>query len=172
MEAIFAINNPYDNSPNEIQSDKMQKTLSHQHFAITCAVREFVFSDNDEAAIKEYKKRFTHIFGMLLINIATYTNTVPSMMPVSVQENAVAEKNVKTLPVNVKSSKKSFSFIPNRDIVKICPVNVVMETFIKLLDHLGMEQIKNVFTMSPALSTSGDLNNFIEFLTPLAVSLF
>lgn len=106
---------------------------------------------------------------MLLTTLASYTNTIPSMSPPATTENGQSEK-VKT-PASSKGLKSSkFSFIPNRDVVKMNPCQVVQETFIKLLNDLEMEQIKNVMNMSPQLSTSADLNNFIEFLSPLAVA--
>lgn len=108
---------------------------------------------------------------MLLTTLATYTNTIPSMSPPSngSTENGQPDK-VKT-PASSKGLKSSkFSFIPNRDVVRMNPCQIVQETFSKLLNDLEMEQIKNVLCMSPQLASSVDLNNFVEFLSPLAVA--
>lgn len=161
LETIFEVA-PYDSAPGE--SEKVQKVLTHQPFAVLCALKEIIFS-KDATSIGEYKKRFASLFGTLLTMLATYTNTIPSMTP---------PVQVEVEKIKVPSSKNSkgtrFSFIPNREVVRVNPALVVMDTFTKLMEILGLEQMKNTLQMFPQLVSSADLNSFSEFLPPLAVS--
>lgn len=163
LETIFEVA-PYDQTPGE--PEKAQKVLTHQPFAVLCALKEIVFS-KDGSSNSEYKKRFAALFSMLLTTLATYTNTIPSMTP-PVQVDVEKIKVPSSATKNNKGTR--FSFIPNRDIAKVNPVLVVMEMFTKLMDILGMEQLKNTLEMFPLLVSSGDLNNFSEFLPTLAVA--
>lgn len=155
---------PYDQASGE--PEKVQKVLTHQPFAVLCAFKEIVYS-KDGSSNGEYKKRFASIFGMLLTILATYTNTIPSMTP-PVQVEVEKIKVPSSASKNNKGTR--FSFIPNREVVKVNPALVVMNTFIKLMENLGMEQMKNTLEMFPQLVSSSDLNNFSEFLPTLAVA--
>ena len=155
---------PYDQAPGE--AEKAQKVLTHQPFAVLCALKEII-SSKDGSSGGEYKKRFAALFGMLLTMLATYTNTIPSMTP-PVQVEVEKIKVPSSASKNNKGTR--FSFIPNREVVKVNPALVVMDTFTKLMEVLGMEQIKNTLQMFPQLVSSSDLNNFSEFLPTLAVA--
>jgi hypothetical protein len=158
----------YEAIPGEVKEERSLKTLAHQPFAIICAIKEFLSAEKNEG-LEEIKSRLPQIFSMLLTTLASYTNTIPSMIPPN-QSTSESSNGVKTTP-NPKTPKSSkFSFIPNRDVVKTNPCQIVQETFVKMLGDLEMEQIKNVLTMSPQLASSVDLNNFIDFLSPLAVA--
>lgn len=109
------------------------------------------------------------MFAMLLTTLASCTNTIASTAPPTSSTNENTN-GVKTTPNQKALKSPKFSFIPNRDVVKVNPCHIVQETFIKLLNDLEMEQIKNVLTMSPQLAASVDLNNFIDFLSPLAIA--
>ena len=159
LETIFEIA-PYEGG------GETQKVLTHQPFAVLCALKEIVHS-HDGSSINEFRKRFASLFGMLLTTLATYTNAIPSMTP-PVQVEVEKIKVPSSASKNNKGTR--FSFIPNRDVVKVNPALVAMETFIKLMDNLGMEQIKNTLQMFPQLVSSSDLNNFSEFLPTLAVA--
>lgn len=161
LETIFEVA-PYEKDDVE----KSQKTLAHGPFAVLCALKEIIYS-KDGSSIGEFKKRFAAVFGMLLTTLATYTNTIPMMTP-------PVQVEVEKIKVPSSASKNSkgtrFSLYNNKDVVKINPAAVVMETFVKLADNLGMEQIKNTLDMFPQLVASSDLNNFSEFLPTLAVA--
>lgn len=155
---------PYEQIPGE--PEKAQKTLTHQPFAVLCALREIIFS-KDGSSNEEYRKRFAKLFGMLLTILATYTNTIPMMTP-------PVQVEVEKIKVPTSSSKNNkgtrFSFIQNRDVGKVNPAKIVMETFMKLMDNLGKEQIKNTLEMFPQLISSSDMQCFSEFLPTMAVA--
>lgn len=163
LETIFEVA-PYEQASGE--PEKNQKILTHQPFAVICALREIIFS-KDGSSNSEFKKRFAFIFSMLLTTLATYTHTIPSMTP-PVQVEVEKIKVPSSASKNNKGTR--FGFIPNRDVVKVNPAFVVMEMFTKLVDNLGMEQLKNTLEMFPQLVSSADLNNFSEFLPTLAVA--
>ena len=168
---------PYESPADAAKEDKVHKVLANQPFAIVCAFKEIIAAcgqpskEIDECvALSELKTRFPMIFCMLLTTLATYTNSTPSMAPA----NSGNLENGSSLDLKSKSATKNknkFSFIPNRDVIKINPCQVLLDTFIQFLDCLKMEQLKNVLTMSPQLASSGDLNNFMEFLTPMAIGV-
>lgn len=166
---------PYESPADAAKDDKIQKVLANMPFAIVCALKEIMIAtvqfnkENEECpAIFVLKSRFPIIFCMLMTTLATYTNSTPSMTPAGNTENAM------TTDAKVKSASKNktkFSFIPNRDVIKINPCVILLDTFIHFLDCLKMEQLKNVLTMSPQLASSGDLNNFMEFIAPMAIAV-
>lgn len=159
LEKIFEMK-PYENPEDP---STVQKILSHTPFAVICAMKEIIFSEKSKST-DELKKRLSTLFAMLLTTLATYTNTVPSTAPL------VDLDKIKVTSSASKSKGTRFSFIPNRDVVKINPAAVVMDTFVKLMEILGFEQLKNTLQMFPQLVTSADLNNFAEFLPTLAVA--
>lgn len=163
LETILEVA-PYEQAPGE--PEKAQKVLAHQPFAVICAMKEIIAS-KDGSSIGEFKKRFASLFGMFLTVLATYTNTIPMMTP-PVQVDVEKIKVPSSASKNNKGTR--FSFHSNRDAVKVNPVNVLIDAFVKLTEILGMEQIKNALQMSPQLASSSDLNNFSEFLPTLAVA--
>ncbi|KAG5684005.1 hypothetical protein PVAND_013258 [Polypedilum vanderplanki] len=168
LESIFEV--PlYDNcqGSNEKDNDKVQKVLAHYPFAVICALREIVFS-KDDSSKAEFKSRFSLIFSMLLTTFASYINTIPSMTP-------PVQVDVEKIKVPSSASKNSkgtrFTFTPNREVAKVIPAQIVMDIFIKLMDILDYENIKTVLQSFPQMASSGNLNNFMEFLTPIAVAV-
>jgi hypothetical protein len=156
---------PYEG--NSSDSDKLQRILSYHPFAVVCAFKEILFS-KDLNSKPELKKRFATILATLMTTLATYINTVPSMMP-------PVQVDVEKIKVPSSASKNSkgtrFSFINNRDVVKVNPAQIVMDMFIRLMDILENDQAKTVIQSFPQMASSTNLNNFMEFLTPLAVAI-
>lgn len=146
--------------PNEGAGDR-QKIASVPPFAIFCALRE-MFPCNE--IHEQLKQKFPEIFSMLLTSLATYTNLAPPML---VAKASPTTGKTPTLP----SSKSKFGFIPNKESIKLNPCQIVLETFQAFLKNLEMEQISTVLTVCNNLSTSTDLKNFIELLTPMAIGV-
>ena len=163
LETIFEVL-PYEQLSGE--SEKVQKVLTHQPFAVLCALKDIIYS-KDSSALSEFRKRFSPLFAMLFTILATYTNTIPSMTPPVQVE---VEKIKVPSSANKNSKGTRFSFIPNREVVKVNPTLVVMDTFVKLMENLEMEQIKNTLQMFPQLVSAGDLKSFSEFLPTMAVA--
>lgn len=144
--------------PQESKDDKQHKAATVHPFAIICALQE-MFKSN---LIKEtLKTRFPELFAMLLTTVATYTNLDPPMNTLKPSSDTKS----------TSKSKSKYGYIPNRELAKKVPCQIVLEAFKTLLDNLEMEQISNVLTICPTLATSADLKNFIEILTPLAIGL-
>lgn len=139
-----------------------QNTATHQSFAVFCVLNEILQRKNIHA---ELKKRFPELFAVFLASIATYTNLAPpnKSPPASSSPNAKASTN--------PSIKSKFSFIPNKDLVKMNPCQVVLDAFKAYLRNIEMEQLEQVLTIHPALAQSTDLNKFMEILTPMASAL-
>ena len=110
--------------------------------------------------LQELKKRFPEIFCMLLTSLATYTNLAP---PMCIQKQASNTKS--------GSGKSKFGFIPNKDLVRMNPCTIVLETFQFFLVNLEFEQLSAVLSVCPNLASSAELNNFMELLTPMANGL-
>lgn len=163
LETIFEVP-PYENSNT---SETSSKILSHSPFANLCAFKEIIFS-KDKSSVPELRKRFSAIFSTLLSTLAAYINAIPTLLP-PVQVDV--EKIKVPSSANKNSKGTRFSFISNRDPVKINPAQIVIDTFIKLMDVLENENVKTVIQSFPQMATSTNLNNFMEFLTPLAVSV-
>lgn len=100
---------------------------------------------------------------MLLTTLATYTN---SLAPIS-GVNSSQTNNKKS----TQKSNSKFSFIPNRDLAKISPCQIVLETFIAFLGRMEMEQVSVALTASADLSSCQDLGIFMDILSPLATGL-
>jgi hypothetical protein len=167
LEIIFEVA-PYEASLSESEkSQESRKVLVHHPFAVMCALKEIIFS-KDLSSKNEFKKRFAIIFSTLLTTLATFINTIPSMVP-------PVQVDVEKIKVPSSASKNSkgtrFSFIPNREVVKVNPAQIVLDTFMKLMDVLENEQAKTVLQSFPQMASSSNLNNFMEFLTPLAVAI-
>lgn len=173
LELIFEVA-PYDsnngNSYSSSTSDyekQPQKILAHHPFAVVCAFKEILYS-KDGSSKGEFKKRFATILATLMTTLATYINTIPSMLP-PVQVDVEKIKVPSSASKNAKGTR--FGFINNRDVVKVNPAQVVMDSFVKLMDILENDQAKTVLQSFPQMASSTNLNNFMEFLTPLAVAI-
>lgn len=165
LEIIFEVS-PFE-ANNGSESEKSQKMLAHHPFAVMCALKEIIFS-KDLSSKSEFKKRFASIFSTLLTTLATFINTIPTMVP---QVQVDVEKIKIPSSANKNSKGTRFSFVPNRDIVKVNPAQIVIDTFIKLFDILENDQAKTVLQSFPQMASSNNLNHFMEFLTPLAVAI-
>lgn len=99
---------------------------------------------------------------MMLTTIATYTNLAPPMLSAKAMNSAKATNG---------SAKSKFGFVPNKDAVKLNPCLIVLEAFRAFLNNLEMEQVVTALAQCPQLANSSDLSNFIEMLTPVAISL-
>lgn len=102
---------------------------------------------------------------MLLTSLATYTNLAAPMHSGNVCSTSSATGSSST------TSKTKFGFIPNKETVKMNPCQIVLETFQSFLNNLEMEQIFEALTIHKHLSSSTDLKNYIELLTPIAKGL-
>lgn len=130
-----------------------------QPFAIHCTFRE-IFPVKELQS--ELKSRFPDLFSMLLTSLATYTN-------LSAPASGANRNNGDNTPVSPPRSK--FGFNSSKEPTKLVPCQVVLDSFHALLINLDMEQIANVLSVCPNLSTNVDLGKFIELLTPMAVGL-
>lgn len=164
LETIFEVP-PYDSASST--ATESSKILNHTPFANLCAFKELIYS-KDKTSVAELKKRFPAIFSMFLTTLAAYINTIPSLMP-------PVQVDVEKIKVPSSASKNSkgtrFGFITNRDPVKINPAQIVVDTFIKFMDVLENENAKTVLQSFPQMASGTNLNNFMEFLTPLSVAI-
>lgn len=134
-----------------------QNIATHQPFSIFCALHELLAG----AEIKEVlRQRFADIFALFLTSVAVYTNLAPPSKSAS-----PASKS------GTQSAKSKFSFIPNKDLVKVNPCQVVLDTFEVYLKNIEMEQLAQVLTVEPHLASSTNLDKFLELLTPMAGAL-
>lgn len=138
-----------------------QNVATHQSFAIFCVLNEILQGKNIQA---ELKKRFPELFAVFLASIATYTNLAPP------NKSPSSSPNAKAAAPN-PSIKSKLSFIPNKDVVKMNPCQVVLDAFKAYLRNIEMEQLEQVLTVHPTLALSKDLNKFMEILTPMATAL-
>lgn len=137
-----------------------QNVATHQSFAIFCVLNEILQGKNIHA---ELKKRFPELFAVFLASIATYTNLAPPNKSPSSSPNAKAAQ--------YPSIKSKLSLIPNKDVVKMNPCQVVLDAFKAYLRNIEMEQLEQVLSVHPTLALSKDLNKFMEILTPMASAL-
>lgn len=144
--------------PDEAKDDT-QRIATVQPFAIFCALKE-IFACREVQT--ELKYKFPEIFTMMLTTIATYTNLAPPMLSAKAMNSAKATNG---------SAKSKFGFVPNKDAVKLNPCLIVLEAFRAFLNNLEMEQVVTALAQCPQLANSSDLSNFIEMLTPVAISL-
>lgn len=70
---------------------------------------------------------------MLLTTLATYTNLAP---PAIAKLSSTSAVNTITT-----SGKTKYSFIPNKDSIKLNPCQIVLETLQIFLDNLGFYQV-------------------------------
>ncbi|EDW07993.1 maestro heat-like repeat-containing protein family member 1 [Drosophila mojavensis] len=145
---------PQDGS--SISNDR-QRLASAQPFAIFCAMHEMMPCKDIHGQLKA---RFADIFSMLLTSLSSYTNLAPPM--------PMAPPGSPSQP-NKSSSK--FGFVPNKELIKLNPCQIALETFQAFLNNLEMEQIATVLTVNTQLAASTDWHSYIELLTPMAIGL-
>lgn len=148
---------PVDSSGNN--NHDRQNIATHQPFAIFCALKE-IFSGGNNIQV-ELKKRFAELFAILLTSVATYTNLAP---PPSL---------VATSSPNAKQSggKSKFGFVPNKDLVKMNPCQMILDAFDAFMSALQIQQLNEVLSVHPHLALSTDLQKFTELLSPMAAAL-
>lgn len=138
-----------------------QNAATHQPFAIFCALHELLSGSDIK---EELKKRFPELFALFLTSIAVYTNlSAPTKSPTSNSSNSKSTTNT--------NNKTKFGFIPNKELMKMNPCQMIVDTFHIYLQNIGMEQLAQVLTVYPQLATCADLNKFMELLTPIALAL-
>lgn len=134
-----------------------QNIATHQPFSIFCALRELLAGEEIK---EELRKRFADIFALLLTSVAVYTNLAPPSKSAS-----PASKS------GTQSAKSKFGFIPNKELIKVNPCQVILDTFEAYLKNIEMEQLAQVLTVEPHLALSKNLDKFLELLTPMAGAL-
>ncbi|EDW81982.1 uncharacterized protein Dwil_GK25557 [Drosophila willistoni] len=144
-------------SPDGVVSDR-PRLASGQPFAIFCALHEMVPCKDIR---EQLEMRFADMFAILLTSLSSYTNLIA---PIHVSA-------LTTSPSQQQSNKSKFGFTPNKELIKINPCQIALETFQAFLTNLEMDQIAAVFTVNPQLANCTDWNGFIELLTPLAIGL-
>lgn len=107
-----------------------QKIATLQPFAIICVLRVMF---KTEGLTNELKSKFSDIITMLITSLASYTNVAPPIVTSKVATQTIPRSNSK------------FSFIPNKETVKMNPCLIVIETFISFLERLNMEQVRITF---------------------------
>lgn len=143
----------------QLNLNDIRKSATAHPFAIISALHEIFKSEQIKV---ELKARFGELFSMMLTTVATYTNLEP---PLHSPSSGTVQ------PGRIKSKSMRYGIILNRDIIRVVPCQIAIDTFKVLLDNLDYEQISNVLTVCPALATSADLKSFIEILTPMAIGL-
>lgn len=109
------------------------------------------------------KKRFADLFALFLTSVSVYTNLAPPSKSPSSSPNIKAATD--------KQSKTKFGFIPNKELLKMNPCQIVLDAFQIFLQNMELEQLAQVLTVYPHLALSTDLNKFMELLTPMASAL-
>ncbi|ALC48518.1 c11.1 [Drosophila busckii] len=136
-----------------------QRLASIQPFAIFCALHEMLPCKDIH---DQLQSRFSEIFSMLLTSLSSYIN-LGAPMP-----SILAAPSSPNQPV--KAATK-FGFVPNKELVKLNPCQIALETFQAFLNNLEMEQIATVLTVNTQLASSSDWQSYIELLTPMAIGL-
>ncbi|XP_026846537.1 maestro heat-like repeat-containing protein family member 1 [Drosophila persimilis] len=134
-----------------------QRLASVQPFAIFCALHEMLPCKDIQGQLD---MRFADMFSMLLTSLSSYTNLASPNMPAN-----------SSSPGQVQTSKSKFGFVPNKELIKLNPCQIALETFQAFLTNLEMEQIANVLTVTSNLASSADWHSYIELLTPMAIGL-
>ncbi|XP_016988226.1 maestro heat-like repeat-containing protein family member 1 [Drosophila rhopaloa] len=141
----------------EAALSERQKLASGQPFAIFCALHEMLPCKDIKGQLET---RFADMFCMLLTSLSSYTNlAAPNPVNASISPN------------QTQSGKTKFGFVPNKELVKLNPCQIALETFQAFLTNLEMEQIASVLTVNTKLASSADWHNYIELLTPMAIGL-
>ncbi|XP_053949877.1 maestro heat-like repeat-containing protein family member 1 isoform X1 [Anastrepha ludens] len=158
--------------PNEAPATDRQKIASIQPFAIFCALKEIMPCKDIK---EELYKKFPELFTMMLTSLATYTNLAPPMQTGNQRSSSPTHSgnnaSTSSLSTVASTTKSRFGFVPNKDLIKLNPCQIVLDTFQAFLGNLEMEQIATVLTVHTQLASSTDLKNFIELLTPTAIGL-
>lgn len=111
--------------------------------------------------LQQLESRFADMFTMLLTSLSSYTN-LAAPMPTAVPSGS---------PTQPGKSSSKFGFVPNKELVKLNPCQIALETFQAFLNNLEMEQIATVLTVNTQLASSSDWHSYIELLTPMAIGL-
>ncbi|XP_037882576.1 maestro heat-like repeat-containing protein family member 1 [Glossina fuscipes] len=156
---VLSSSSPYEINEAPVERQKIANVPS---FAIFCALHKMM-PRNDIR--EELNSKFPELFTMLLTSLATYTNLAAPMHSGNICSTSSAAGSSST------TSKTKFGFIPNKETVKMNPCQIVLETFQSFLNNLEMEQIFEALTIHKHLSSSTDLKNYIELLTPIAKGL-
>ncbi|KAL7745291.1 hypothetical protein ACLKA6_015316 [Drosophila palustris] len=149
-----SLSEPLDGSPGD-----RQRLASVPPFAIFCALHEMMPCKDIHVQLET---RFADMFCMLLTSLSSYTNLGPPM-PVG----GAAPSS----PSQASKSSSKFGFVPNKELVKLNPCQIALETFQAFLNNLEMEQIATVLTVNTQLASSTDWHSYIELLTPMAIGL-
>ncbi|KAH8235312.1 hypothetical protein KR038_009962 [Drosophila bunnanda] len=142
----------------EAGTTERQKLASSQPFAIFCALHEMLPCKDIKGQLEA---RFADMFSMLLTSLSSYTNLAPPNAT-----NASISPN-QTQP----TGKSKFGFVPNKELIKLNPCQIALETFQAFLTNLEMEQIASVLSVNAQLASSADWHSYIELLTPMAIGL-
>lgn len=98
---------------------------------------------------------------MLLTSLSSYTNlAAPNPVNASLSPSQTQQ-----------TGKSKFGFVPNKDLIKLNPCQIALETFQAFLTNLEMEQIASVLSVNAQLASSADWHSYIELLTPMAIGL-
>ncbi|XP_062140957.1 maestro heat-like repeat-containing protein family member 1 [Drosophila sulfurigaster albostrigata] len=143
--------------PAESQQTDRQRLASVPPFAIFCALHEMLPCKDIH---DQLEARFAEMFCMLLTSLSSYTNLGPPM-PVGAPLS----------PSQPGKAASKFGFVPNKELVKLNPCQIALETFQAFLNNLEMEQIATVLTVNTSLASSTDWHSYIELLTPMAIGL-
>ncbi|EDW00462.1 maestro heat-like repeat-containing protein family member 1 [Drosophila grimshawi] len=142
---------------NGVSNDR-QKVASVQPFAIFCALHEMMPCKDIH---DQLSARFVDIFSMLLTSLSSYTNLAAPMSPLAPPAS----------PNQPNKASSKFGFVPNKELTKLNPCQIALETFQAFLNNLEMEQIATVLTINPQLAASTDWHSYIELLTPMAIGM-
>ncbi|KAH8303311.1 hypothetical protein KR059_006711 [Drosophila kikkawai] len=141
------------------QEAERQRLASGQPFAIFCALHEMLPCKDIKGQLEA---RFADMFSMLLTSLSSYTN-LAAPNPVM----AASASPSTTQP----AGKSKFGFVPNKELIKLNPCQIALETFQAFLTNLEMEQIASVLSVNAQLASSPDWHSYIELLTPMAIGL-
>ncbi|KAH8397492.1 hypothetical protein KR222_008299, partial [Zaprionus bogoriensis] len=148
----------YEQQDGAATASDRQRLASVPPFAIFCALHEMLPCKDIHDQLEE---RFADMFSMLLTSLSSYTN-LAAPMPAAPPPGSPSQPG--------KSSSK-FGFVPNKELVKLNPCQIALETFQAFLNNLEMEQIATVLTVNTQLAASTDWHSYIELLTPMAIGL-
>ncbi|KAI8033359.1 maestro heat-like repeat-containing protein family member 1 [Drosophila gunungcola] len=147
-----------EGAPDSTPSPERQRLASAQPFAIFCALHEMLPCKDIKGQLET---RFADMFCMLLTSLSSYTNLAAP--------NPVHPASL--TPSQTQSGKTKFGFVPNKELIKLNPCQIALETFQAFLTNLEMEQIASVLSVNGQLASSADWHNYIELLTPMAIGL-
>lgn len=111
---------------------------------------------------------------MLLTSLASYINVLPPTQITTRTSSPTMgnSSNISSTLSLSSTTKAKFGFAPHhKESIKLNPCQILIETFQAFLNNLEMEQISTVLSVNSKLSSSSNLENFIELLTPIAIGL-